>query len=95
MAGFLAAGILLAVLLIFWAAGSGKDGSASSSGSGITADEGLTVRIRRQPASYTTSGDVTLSIRAPKTIQSITVNGDAVKFSGDQKIGRASCRERV
>ena len=85
MAGFLAAGILLAVLLIFWAAGSGKDGSASSSGSGITADEGLTVRIRRQPASYTTSGDVTLSIRAPKTIQSITVNGDAVKFSGDQK----------
>ncbi|MDY4204530.1 CapA family protein [Porcincola intestinalis] len=85
MAGFLAAGILLAVLLIFWAAGSGTDGSASSSGSGITADEGLTVRIRRQPTSYTTSGDVTLSVRAPKTIQSITVNGDAVKFSGDKK----------
>ncbi|MSS13920.1 CapA family protein [Porcincola intestinalis] len=85
MAGFLAAGILLAVLLIFWAAGSGTDGSASSSGSGITADEGLTVRIRRQPTSYTTSGDVNLSVRAPKTIQSITVNGDAVKFSGDKK----------
>ena len=85
MAGFLTAGILLAVLLIFWAAGSGADGSASSSGSGITADEGLTVRIRRQPTSYTAAGDVTLSIRAPKTIQSVTVNGDAVGFSGDKK----------
>lgn len=78
-------GTVLAVLLIIWAFGTGKFGSASSSGSGVTADDGLTVRIKEQPMSYTTEGDVTLSIRAAKTIQSITVDGEAAKFEGDRK----------
>ncbi len=82
---FLAAGIVLAIFLIFWAVRTGIGGSESSTGSGVTADEGLNVRIRRQPMEYTKSGEVTLTIRVPKTIQSITVDDQAVKFEGDKK----------
>ena len=81
----IAAGIVLAVLLVIWSLSSGSSGSSGSTGSGITADDGLTVRIRQQPTSYVKEGDVTLSIRVPNTIQSITVNDTAVDFEGDKK----------
>lgn len=79
------AGVVLAALLIFMAVRTGIGGSESSLGSGITADEGLTVRIRKQPMEYTRSGQVTLSIRVPNTIQSITVDDQSVEFEGDKK----------
>lgn len=82
---FLGVGILLAGILIALAVSSGKDGGATSSGSGVTADDGLTVRIRQQPMEYVKEGEITLSIRAPKPIQSITADGKSVPFEGTKK----------
>lgn len=83
--GLILAGIVLIVLLIIWAMGTGIGGSSSSTGSGVTADEGLNVRIKQQPMEYVKEGDVTLTIRVPNTIQSITADDQAVKFEGDKK----------
>ncbi len=44
----------------------------------IEADEGLTVRVVEQPEEYVKAGDVKISVSAPETIQSITVNGENV-----------------
>lgn len=83
--GLILAGIVLIALLIIWALGTGIGGSSSSTGSGVTADEGLNVRIKQQPMEYAKEGDVTLTIRVPNTIQSITADDQAVKFEGDKK----------
>ncbi|HCI73177.1 MAG TPA: hypothetical protein DHV42_01380, partial [Lachnospiraceae bacterium] len=44
----------------------------------ITADEGLTVKVLEQPDHYTEEGDVRIRLKAPETIQSVTVNGENV-----------------
>ncbi len=52
----------------------------------ITADEGMTVDILEQPESYTESGDVKIRVKAPETIQSITVNGENVVVDQDRTV---------
>ena len=44
----------------------------------VEADEGLSVRILKQPDSYAKEGDVQIRIKAPETIQSVTINGENV-----------------
>lgn len=44
----------------------------------IRADEGLTVQILSQPDAFTPEGDISLRIKAPETIQSVTINGENV-----------------
>lgn len=79
-----AAILAAAAVLIIVLALSARSGP-SSQGGAVAADEGLTVSIRKQPEEYTTSGDVTLLVRAPETIQSITADGEAAEFTGDRR----------
>ncbi len=65
--------VLLAVLIVF-VAGRMKDARHAS----VEAEEGLTVRVLKQPDSFVTEGDVQISLKAPETIQSVTVNGENV-----------------
>ena len=44
----------------------------------IEADEGLKVQVLEQPDSFTDEGDVQIRVKAPETIQSVTVNGENV-----------------
>ena len=44
----------------------------------IEADDGLSVRVLKQPDSFTDQGDVQIRVKAPETIQSVTVNGENV-----------------
>ena len=77
-------GILIAIVILALAAAAAVAGVLLSGRMGqqpretITADEGLTVRVLEQPDSYTRSGDVQIRIKAPETIQSVTVNGENV-----------------
>ncbi|MBQ4176449.1 MAG: CapA family protein [Lachnospiraceae bacterium] len=50
----------------------------------VRVDQDLTVQILSQPDSFTPEGDVSLRVKAPETIQSITINGENV----DIKQGR-------
>ncbi len=50
----------------------------------IREDEGLTIQILSQPDSFTPEGDISLRVKAPETIQSITINGENI----DIKQGR-------
>ncbi len=48
----------------------------------VTADEGLSVTVEKEPSSWTKEAEVTLGIRTGEQIQSITVNGVNCEFSG-------------
>ena len=50
----------------------------------IRVDEGLTIQILSQPDSFTPEGDISLRVKAPETIQSVTINGENI----DIKQGR-------
>ena len=74
IAAVAAAAIIVLAAVIWFTAGQMKSGRHES----IEADEGLTVRVLKQPENYTKEGDVQISVKAPETIQSITVNGENV-----------------
>jgi len=44
----------------------------------IREDEGLSIQILSQPDSFTPEGDIALRVKAPETIQSITINGENI-----------------
>ena len=44
----------------------------------IREDEGLSIQILSQPDSFTPEGDISLRVKAPETIQSITINGENI-----------------
>ena len=74
IAASVVAAIAVLAVVIFFTAGQMKSGRHET----IEADEGLTVHVLKQPESYTKEGDVQISLKAPETIQSITVNGENV-----------------
>ena len=81
--GLVAAAVLIALaVLIISLAGRMKDKRHAE----IKADEGLTVRVLKQPDSFTKEGDVQISVKAPETIQSITVNGENVVSAQDRSV---------
>ena len=81
--GLVAAAVLIALaVLIVSLAGRMKDKRHAE----IKADEGLTVRVLKQPDSFTKEGDVQISVKAPETIQSITVNGENVVSAQDRSV---------
>ena len=51
----------------------------------VTADEGLTVTVEKEPAAWCSHADVTLGIRTGSPIQSITVNEETCTFEGTRK----------
>ncbi len=51
----------------------------------VTTEDGLTVTVENEPASWTNNGKVTLGIRTGSPIQSITVNGENVSFTGSNR----------
>lgn len=77
-----AAVVVIAVILIMNLAGRMSDERHAS----VEADEGLTVRVLKQPDSFTQEGDVQISVKASETIQSITVNGENVVVSPDKSV---------
>ncbi len=52
----------------------------------IRADEGLTVQVLSQPDAFCSEGDVTLRVKAPETIQSVTVNGTNVDITQGRSV---------
>ena len=49
----------------------------------VVTEEGLRVSVEREPSKWCTESEVTLLIRTESPIQSITVNGDPVSFTGE------------
>ena len=81
--GIVAAAVIIALaVLIVILAGRLKDKRHAE----IEADEGLTVRVLKQPDSFTKEGDVQISVKAPETIQSVTVNGENVVSTQDRSV---------
>ena len=46
----------------------------------IREDEGLSLQILSQPDEFTPEGDISLRVKAPETIQSVTINGENVNI---------------
>lgn len=79
MIGF---GVILVIFLIFavYSAIFSEDKSIH-----VTADEGLYVTVEEEPEIWCSSGTVVLGIRTGSVIQSITVNGETVKFESGKR----------
>ena len=68
------AAVIVAFVCIFLITGRNSKTRRAS----IEADDGLAVQILEQPDSFTGEGDVKIRVKAPETIQSVTVNGENV-----------------
>ena len=51
----------------------------------VTADPGLTLTVEREPKKWCPSGPVTLGVKTQSPIQTITVNGENMDFTGKNK----------
>ncbi len=51
----------------------------------VTADPGLTLTLEREPKKWCSSGPVTLGVKTQSPIQTITVNGENMTFTGKNK----------
>ena len=51
----------------------------------VTADPGLTLTVEREPKKWCKSGSVTLGVKTQSPIQTITVNGKNMEFTGKNK----------
>lgn len=74
-----------AVLLILIAVMAFRLLGSRTAGRTIESDEGLTVKVVHEPGEWVNSGDVTLSVKAPGPIQSISINGNAQEFEGTDR----------
>ena len=81
IAALAGAAVLLAVIIFALVHGIG----GSKKSENVTADPGLTLTVESEPSKWTCSGKVTLGIRTPSPIQTITVNGENVDFTGKNK----------
>ncbi len=76
------AGVLLCVLIIALIAGIAVY-SYRAKRANITSDDGLQLTVEHQPSAWTSSGEVTLGIRANQAIQSVKVNDETFTVSGE------------
>ena len=72
--------VLLAVIIIVAAAVHVASNRHKSRN--VTADEGLSVLVEKEPSSWTNQSEVKLKIRADSDIQSVTINGEDMNYSG-------------
>ena len=80
--GIAAAAVILLIVIIIAAAGS-IGGHKNSDN--VTADQGLTLTVEKEPSKWTYTGNVTLGIRTKSPLQTITVNGENIAFTGKNK----------
>ncbi len=78
----IAVGLVLLALIIAAAVNLlGNRGSSRKA----EADEGMTVTVEKEPQVWCSSGEVVLKIRTDSPIQSVSVNGDSLSFTGTNK----------
>ena len=77
-----AAAVILLIVIIIAAAGSLGGHKKSEN---VTVDQGLTLTVEKEPSKWAYTGNVTLGIRTKSPIQTITVNGENIAFTGKNK----------